>query len=71
MKLDKTIYAVLILGAVFNILTSTYILVNQANGQRSGLKQRITLQKSTDRIECILLINPSDRSKETIKECDR
>lgn len=65
-KPEKAIYALLILVSIFNVMVSSYILLNQFN----GIKQRESLQKSTNKITCILLIHPEDRSDESIKKCN-
>lgn len=71
MKQEKLIYILLVVVALFNVSVSTYILINQYNGQLNRKRENTSIQKSTDRVTCILLIQPADRTTKSIKECEK
>ncbi len=68
MREQTTIEKILSIGflvAIFGIcITLLFLSFNSR-------QQRAELQKSSDKILCVLLVNHEDRDKETIKECDK
>lgn len=68
MREQTTLEKLLSIGFLVAILGTCITLLLLSVSSR---QQRTSIQKGTDKIECILLIQPENRSKETIKECQK
>lgn len=68
MQEQTTLQKILSIGFLVAIFVMCLILLLLSISSR---QQRSELQKGNDKILCALLINPVDRNKESIKECDK